>query len=112
MVRMSVPRVVTAVVGGFLATALIYVLLLVADGGPGTPHGNVLGLGLLVPAIAGAMVGALSWLLLSDGDRTERPRRATCAACGSPVMKDWRLCPHCGRFVNDDAQRPEDAQQS
>jgi hypothetical protein len=59
-------------------------------------------LGLLVPAIAGAMVGTLSWVLLSDGREDDGPSghpSEMCERCGAQVRSDWRLCPHCGSFI-------------
>jgi len=104
LVRASVTKVVTAVVGGFVAMLAVYAVLLLMRSGQALERSEIFGLGLLVPVVAGAMVGALAWALLSDGDEGSDPTHqasATCAACGAPVMPDWRLCPNCGRFVDE-----------
>jgi len=108
LARISVTKVVTAVAGGFVATLAVYAVLLVMHSGQALDRSELVGLGLLVPVVAGAMVGALAWLLLSDTDDPAGSghESATCAACGAPLMPDWRLCPNCGRFV--DGQAPSD----
>lgn len=99
------PRVVVAVLGGLIAAGLLYAVLLDAALRSGLPLSWADGLGIVGPLLVGGVVGVLAWPVLSGADRSDRAATSTCEACGSPIMKDWRLCPHCGRFASEDIAR-------
>jgi len=102
--RSPVVRITAALLGGLAAAAALLGVLLVASGEAGASGFAVVGLGWLVPLVAGLIVGALSWLLLNDraeDDPRQLGERTLCALCGSPVLEDWRLCPYCGSFLKD-----------
>ena len=55
--------------------------------------------------LAAVSVGAILWYVLARDD-AEDPRSSTdgarCKNCGHAVVDDWRLCPYCGTFVDDE----------
>lgn len=104
MTRKPIVRVAAAITGGLFATFALLALLLAVNAGAGfegttgtTP------LGWTVPLIAGALVGAVAWLLLAEDvqDPDMDHRAATCSACGEGILEDWRMCPYCGDMVSN-----------
>ena len=58
-----------------------------------------------VPLTAGVFVGLSAWALLGDSAPTASgpsPAETECPSCGRMILRDWRLCPHCGAFVSTD----------
>jgi hypothetical protein len=54
--------------------------------------------------LAAVSVGAILWYVLARDDAPDlRPLTdaAHCSNCGHTVVDDWRLCPYCGTFVED-----------
>lgn len=105
MVRVPILRAAAAIVGGLAAAAGLFGLLAVADAGRGPLQQVIAGPGWLIPIVAGGIVGTLAWVLLSGNDHVEpdptTTPTATCPSCDSQVLSDWRLCPYCGRFVDE-----------
>jgi hypothetical protein len=105
MHRTDAKKIAIALLGAFvLAGALLAVLAFVnVDGGviAGTSSET---LGWIVPIVAGAVIGAVAFLLLDDGSRAEGGERelrpSTCRACGSDTIAEWRICPHCGEILD------------
>jgi len=97
-------QILTAVGGGFIAVAVLFVALLVAKASGmfssspvSTPYG------WLIPLSAGLVIFGVAWALSSQPRHTPRPmpglRAVPCARCGKTVMGEWRLCPYCGTLL-------------
>ena len=114
MKRVGLLRASAAALGGMAVVTALVAIAVVASaraGGLSSPtHASF----WAVPLVAGAVVSMLSWFLLSSSpaaDTVSRQRRATvsCPSCGSALLDDWRLCPHCGSSSDDCAQSHEQA---
>ncbi|MDO8987176.1 MAG: hypothetical protein Q7V14_03015 [Coriobacteriia bacterium] len=64
-------------------------------------------LGWIVPLVAAGVIAAVGISLLSSSvdshggtDFVAIPEDL-CESCGSPMVKEWRLCPNCGRLLQD-----------
>lgn len=68
------------------------------------------GLGWTVPLITGLLIAGVVVLLLGSAeDTTEAPpelRSSTCSACGTSIIDEWRMCPHCGELLECDVAMP------
>lgn len=104
MVRKPIVRIAAAVTGGLFVAVTLLALLFIVNAGSGlSGTTGATPLGWTVPLIAGALVGAVAWLLLSEDppELTAEAFSSTCGACGAAVRDDWRLCPYCGAIVDD-----------
>ena len=102
MKRVALLRASAAALGGLAVVTALVAIVVVASGRSGVLSGVGHASLWTVPLVAGAAVGALSWFLLSSSpaaDTASERQRATveCPNCGSALLDDWRLCPHCGR---------------
>jgi len=110
--KITLTRIVISIASLMLAiAALIFVASLVARTGP-SQRISLGGFAWVIPVVAGVTVGLLGWLLLSDARRSEfDTRRASeeqgCPSCGRRVMRNWRLCPYCGSFI--ESEEPKSA---
>ena len=105
MHRSDAKKIAIALLGAFvLAGALLAVLAFVNVGNGVIAGTSAETLGWIVPIVAGAVIGALAFLLLDDGSGVEGGERelrpSTCRACGSDTISEWRICPHCGEFLD------------
>ncbi|PKQ29120.1 MAG: hypothetical protein CVT60_07015 [Actinobacteria bacterium HGW-Actinobacteria-10] len=106
-------RIALAVIGGFCAAVLMLGVLAYVNGGlqfadcTGTARA-----GWIVPLIGGLVIGLASLVLLKPGDDVNIPgsghqvHTSTCVSCGSPILQEWRLCPHCGQLMECSTDRP------
>lgn len=67
--------------------------------------------GWLVAGIAALTIAGVSIALLGSvrkPDLADEPelRSSACAACGSHINEDWRLCPYCGALLECDVRLP------
>ncbi len=108
MSRVSVRHMVTALGSGFVAGVLMLAVLALLNGGIGFGSCTAMtGLGWIVPLVAGLIIGGVALVLLdtsqSNADSSADTLRAsTCASCGSPIISEWRMCPHCGALLECD----------
>lgn len=64
-------------------------------------------LGWMVPLVAAGVIAAVGFSLLTSGsDSYKGPAlvaepEVVCESCGSPMVKEWRLCPNCGKLLDD-----------
>ncbi len=67
-------------------------------------------LGWTVPLITGLLIAGVVVLLLGspqeDGDTPADLNSSTCSSCGSPIIDEWRMCPHCGELLECDVALP------
>lgn len=69
-------------------------------------------LGWTLPLMTAFVVVGVAWLLMSqshgkaDDDGFDMSTVA-CPACGSSVLREWRLCPYCTVALDDDAGHEE-----
>ncbi|MBU4555971.1 MAG: zinc ribbon domain-containing protein [Actinobacteria bacterium] len=60
-------------------------------------------LGWVVPLVAAGVIAAVGISLLSSGADSRGGTEFAaipeilCESCGSPMAREWRLCPNCGR---------------
>jgi hypothetical protein len=103
--RFLAKRMLVVAAGMALALALGIVALQVGDSQFSRLLGPVV-LAWAIPLTVGAAVGLSAWMLL-DGTTPDGPdlvhSETVCPACGRTVLKDWRLCPHCGSFIVADS---------
>ncbi|MDP2182739.1 MAG: hypothetical protein Q8K99_09250 [Actinomycetota bacterium] len=63
-----------------------------------------------VPLLAAAVIGGVAIMLLegspSESASTDTLQSGTCAVCGSAIMDEWKLCPHCGALLECDVRMP------
>ncbi len=62
-------------------------------------------------ALASGMLVGITALMLLDSrpigeDNTNEFNATPCAACGSPLIDEWRLCPHCGQMLECETRHP------
>lgn len=69
-----------------------------------TPAAPAWGLALIV----GTLCALVALLLLEPGSEftDADPVVSSCAACGKPMLAEWRLCPHCGQMLECDMSAP------
>jgi hypothetical protein len=113
--RLSAKRVLVFAAGMALALALGIAALQLGDARVAALIGPE-AIEWVVPLTAGAVVGLAAWMLL-DGSTPSPPdslhAETECPACGRAVLRDWRLCPHCGAFiVAEDEGTPASPDQS
>lgn len=100
MNRAALLRIAAAVFGGLAVVAVLaaFVRMGAATSGRSWPMAGEAG--WVVPLVAGATVGVLSWLLLGGDYAPEAsetgPHRVECPVCGTELLQEWRLCPYCG----------------
>lgn len=67
-------------------------------------------LGWTVPLVTALLIAGIVMLLLSTGDDAgDAPtelRASTCTVCGSGIIDEWRMCPHCGALLECDTTMP------
>lgn len=108
MSRVSLRHMATAVAGGFLAGIVMLGVLAMLNGGVGfTSCTAMTGLGWMVPLVAGLTIGGVALLLLDTSESVSgldsaAMNASTCASCGSPIIAEWRMCPHCGALLECD----------
>jgi len=110
--RKPIVRIAAAIAGGlFVAVALLALLVAVNAGTGFRSSTGTTPLRWTIPLVAGALVGAVAWLLLADeiAEEVSEPRSSECHACGAAILDDWRLCPYCGGIVSktDDPAEPQ-----
>ncbi len=102
MGRVSVRRIVLAVVGALgVAVGLLGVSTAI-NRGPGLA-GTLAGspYGWIVPPGALIVILGVVYLLVSQrAGRTRGEGFTDCPGCGEQVVADWRLCPYCGRALD------------
>lgn len=110
MIRSPFAKLVLAVLGGILGVALMLGILSVVNGGKGfVCCTGTTGIGWVVPLIGGLVIGAVSLALLGS-EKDEQPpdeiglRSSSCPSCGSSILDEWRLCPHCGQLLECQVQ--------
>ena len=105
MHRTDAKKIAIALVGAFLLAGLLLAVLAFVNVDSGVIAGtSSKTLGWIVPIVAGAVIGAVAFLLLDDGPQAEGGERelrpSTCRACGADTIAEWRICPHCGEFLD------------
>ncbi|MRR11668.1 zinc ribbon domain-containing protein [bacterium] len=105
MPRSPLMRTIMSALGGLLGAVILLGVLAVANGGLGfvTCTGTARS-GWIVPLVGGLVIAMASLLLLdpgrhADDDDAVELRASACASCGSPIIDEWRLCPHCGQLL-------------
>lgn len=108
MSRIPIRQMAIALGSGFIAGCVLLGVLALLNGGTGfTSCTAMTGIGWIVPLVAGLIIGGVALLLLdmphsSGGASTEQLQASTCASCGSPIISEWRMCPHCGDLLECD----------
>lgn len=108
MSRIPFRQIAMALGTGFIAGCLMLGALALLNGGTGfTSCTAMTGIGWIVPLVAGLIIGGVALLLLdmphsSAETSAEELRASTCASCGSPIISEWRMCPHCGDLLECD----------
>jgi peptidoglycan/LPS O-acetylase OafA/YrhL len=69
-----------------------------------TPTAPMWGLALIV----GTLVALVALLLLEPASESDGADLviSSCAACGKPMLAEWRLCPYCGQMRECDMSMP------
>lgn len=98
-------RIAKVVAAAVLATVVVAAALVVA--GAVREAGTLTSvLGWVAPILAGVAVGFIADIILEsreDGESSgERVR--VCEACGAELLDDWRMCPTCGAFVDEETK--------
>ncbi len=96
---------ILAIVAGALLVSGIVIAM--ASAGRGSASGSAIT--WTVPIVAGILV-ALVALLLGEqpggAEAGEELRSTSCAACGTSIIDEWRLCPYCGQLLECDMTFP------
>jgi len=108
--RRIVFRVTVALV---VCGAVVVALLLInADAGFVGATVTYYPIGWLAPLLAGAVLGAATWILLDEprsrrNDDTRQDAGA-CPQCSREILGQWRMCPYCGALLGEQSRtRPE-----
>ncbi|MDZ4063806.1 MAG: zinc ribbon domain-containing protein [Coriobacteriia bacterium] len=63
-----------------------------------------------VPLVAAAVIGGVAVMLLdghpSESVSVDTLQSGACAVCGSAIIDEWKLCPHCGALLECDVRMP------
>jgi hypothetical protein len=94
-------RLVVATVSGLVLVGLLTGTLLLVNGSLGFSEcSGAVGCGLIIPILAGLVIGGVLWLLSAQTPKSDSHRVSgggtRCTCCGDAVMAGWRLCPSCG----------------
>ena len=108
MHRTDAKKIAAALVGAFLLAGLLLAVLAFVNVDSGVVAGTGgKTVGWVVAVTAGAVIGAVAFLLLDDGrardGREDELRPSTCRECGSDIIAEWRICPHCGEILDREA---------
>lgn len=107
MTRTALRKTLIAAAGGFLAAALVLLMVLSSGLDPAGRSPLATAAGWLVPIAAGALTAFVAWALENGrptrAGRTSCDWRTTgvsCPECGGLLRTEWRLCPHCGHRIS------------
>ncbi|MDH4139138.1 MAG: hypothetical protein OEV43_01035 [Coriobacteriia bacterium] len=95
----------------FALVGLAASILLVATGVCAQAPTALARLEWIVPLVAGVVIGVVTYMLVDGGAEKDTevhdaPASSECAVCGSPILDEWRLCPHCGSLLACDTRMP------
>lgn len=100
MNRAALLRLAAAFTGGVAVVVVLAALVRMGAADGARTRALTVGAGWAVPIVAGATVGILSWLLLGGDYAPETTdsglSTVDCPACGTELLREWRLCPYCG----------------
>lgn len=113
MDRSRLLQLLSAVSGGLAAVLGLLGILLLLSGRTGLMGGcsALTPVGWTVPLLSGAVIGAVTWILLGQETLSDDPSggsASTCPSCSTSVMSEWRLCPHCGHRLDEVTARTSD----
>ena len=103
-IQVSTHRTLVLAGGAFVVCATALAAVWVVRG-PVTAQPSV----WVVPLTVGALLALVALLLVerSSGPADEGvPAATSCAACGKPIIEEWRLCPHCGELLECELTLP------
>ncbi len=110
MARTPARQMIVVIGSGLLAGAVLVGLLFLLGSGDATSSNAIQRIGWVVPLAAGLVIGGIALVLLGTTDdakdEADDLEAATCASCGSPIIAEWRLCPHCGSLLECDMRIP------
>jgi hypothetical protein len=111
MHRADAKKIAVALLGAVVLAGLLLIVLALVNVESGVVAGTgTKTIGWIVPIVAGAVIGAVAFLLLDEGRARDRDEgdlsSATCGECGSEIITEWRMCPHCGEILDRDLAAP------
>lgn len=108
---MPVPSALRLALSALAGAGSAAVLLSVVEGSSSRAFGIAVPSHWVLAGVALVLSAGAAWVLLPGGGESTAELSGdhpVCQACGGSVRADWRLCPHCGALLTDEAEPSTD----